>query len=46
MEQLTVCPSTLADGFNTYSPVALKLMFDGHQVSHVLPARTALPTST
>ena len=37
MEQLTVCPSTLADGFNTYSPVALKLMFDGHQVSHVLP---------
>ena len=37
MEQLTVCPSTLADGFNTYSPTALKLMFDGHQVSHVLP---------
>ena len=37
MEQLTVCPSTLADGFNTYSPVALKLMFDGHQISHVLP---------
>lgn len=37
MEQLTVCPSTLAEGFNTYSPTALKLLFDGQQVSHVLP---------
>ena len=37
MEQLTVCPSTLAEGFNTYSPTALKLLFDGLQVSHILP---------
>lgn len=37
MEQLTVCPSTLAEGFNTYSPTALKLLFDGQQVSHILP---------
>lgn len=37
MEQLTVCPSTLAEGFNTYSPTALKLLFDGQQVSHFLP---------
>ena len=37
MEQLTICPSTLAEGFNTYSPTALKLLFDGLQVSHILP---------
>lgn len=37
MEQLTVCPSTLAEGFNTYSLTALKLLFDGQQVSHILP---------
>ncbi len=37
MEQLTVCPSSLAEGFHTYSPSALKLLFDGEQVSHVLP---------
>lgn len=37
MEQLTICPSTLAEGFNTYSPTALKLLFDGQQVSHILP---------
>jgi serine/threonine-protein kinase HipA len=37
MEQLNRCPSTLAEGFQTYSPTALKLLFDGNQVSHVLP---------
>lgn len=37
MEELTICPSTLAEGFNTYSPAALKLLFDGIQISHVLP---------
>lgn len=37
MEKLTVCPSTLAEGFQTYSPAALKLLFDGNQVSHILP---------
>lgn len=37
MEELNICPSTLAEGFNTYSPAALKLLFDGNQVSHVLP---------
>ena len=36
MNELNVCPSTLAEGFKTYSPAALKLMFDGVQVSHVL----------
>ena len=37
MEKLTVCPSTLAEGFQTYSPAALKLLFDGNHVSHILP---------
>lgn len=37
MEQLNICPSTLAEVFHTYSPLAIKLLFDGHQVSHILP---------
>lgn len=37
METLNVCPSTLAEGFNTYSPAARKLLFDGKEVSHILP---------
>ena len=37
MEILTVCPSTLAEGFDTYSPTARKLLFDGKVVSHILP---------
>ena len=36
MEALKVCPSTLAKGFDTYSPVAQKALFDGKKVSHVL----------
>ena len=37
MEKLSVCPSTLAEGFDSYSPAALRLLFDGAPVSHVLP---------
>lgn len=37
MVELNICPSTLVEGFHTYSPTALKLLFDGVQVSHVLP---------
>lgn len=37
MEVLNVCPSTLAEGFNGYSPTARKLLFDGKEVSHILP---------
>lgn len=37
MDSLNVCPSTLAEGFHTYSPIALKLLFDGKSVSHILP---------
>ena len=36
METLHVCPSTLAEGFDTYSPAARKLLFDGKEVSHIL----------
>ncbi|HYC87059.1 MAG TPA: HipA domain-containing protein [Chryseosolibacter sp.] len=31
------CPSTLRQGFDTYSPTAKKKVFSGKQVSHVLP---------
>lgn len=37
MEVLTHCPSTLAQGFNTYSPAALKKLFDKQKVSHIIP---------
>ena len=36
METLNGCPSTLAEGFNTYSSAARKLLFDGKAVSHIL----------
>lgn len=36
MIELRVCPSTLQEGFNTYSPAARKLLFDGKEVSHIL----------
>ena len=36
MIQLQVCPSTLADGFDTYSPEARKRLFDGKAVSHYM----------
>ena len=37
MVKLKVCPSTLAEGFDSYSPAALRLLFDGAPVSHILP---------
>ena len=36
MVEINVCPSTLQEGFVTYSPAARKLLFDGREVSHVL----------
>ena len=36
MKELNHCPSTLADGFSTYSPTACKKLFDGQKVSHLL----------
>lgn len=37
--QLTIknCPSTLSEGFDTYSRTALKRLFKGKKVHHVLP---------
>ena len=36
MKNLTVCPCTLQPGFDTYSPSALKVLFDGTKVSPTL----------
>lgn len=36
MEQINVCPSTLAEGYSTYSPAALRALFNGRVVSHIL----------
>ena len=36
MIELNVCPSTLQEGYSTYSPMALKQLFDGQPVSHIL----------
>lgn len=30
------CPSTLAEGYTTYSPLAIKNLFDGHRISPFL----------
>ena len=34
---INVCPSTLSEGFHTYSRTALKKVFNGKKVHHVLP---------
>lgn len=36
MKELTCCPSILASGFNTYSPIARKKLFGGKVVSHIM----------
>lgn len=36
MKKLNVCPSTLTEGFDTYSPSARRALFDGKAVSHIL----------
>lgn len=35
MKELNICPSTLQEGYNTYSPSARKSLFDGRAVSHI-----------
>lgn len=37
MKTLGLCPSLLKEGYRTYSPAAVKDLFDGIQVSHVFP---------
>ena len=34
---LKVCPGTLTEGHNTYSPSCIKKLFNGKIVSHILP---------
>ncbi|PWK28206.1 serine/threonine-protein kinase HipA [Arcicella aurantiaca] len=34
---LSCCPSTLKEGFDTFSPLALRRLFGGKSVNHVLP---------
>jgi serine/threonine-protein kinase HipA len=36
---LAVCPATLQSGYDTYSPKARKLLFDGQRVAHQLSFR-------
>lgn len=36
MKTIKVCPGTLALGFNTYSPLCLRRMFEGKKVSHLM----------
>lgn len=35
MIEITVCPSTLEPGYETYSPSARRALFDGRSVSHI-----------
>ncbi|MBS9774506.1 MAG: HipA domain-containing protein [Tenacibaculum sp.] len=37
MKELHCCPAKLTKGFNTYSPIALKKLFKGKKISHILP---------
>ncbi|MDR1556471.1 MAG: HipA domain-containing protein [Tannerellaceae bacterium] len=37
MREIKKCPSTLAAGYDTYSPAALKRVFNKQRVSHILP---------
>ncbi len=36
MMQISICPSTLQQGFDGYSPIARKKLFDGKNVSPFL----------
>lgn len=37
MKTVNVCPSSLSEGFCTYSPAALRTLSDGKPVSHIFP---------
>ncbi len=36
LPEITVCPSTLKEGFTTYSPSAVNKLFGGYRVNHIL----------
>lgn len=35
-QEIQVCPSLLIEGHSSYSPTALKKLFDGHRISNIL----------
>jgi len=37
LTEIKTCPGTLAEGYDTYSPLCLKNMFHKKKVSHILP---------
>ena len=37
MKNINKCPSTLKEGYHTYSPGALRNVFKGKKTSHILP---------
>jgi len=37
LNEIKYCPGTLAEGFNSYSPLCLRRLFNGRKVNHVLP---------
>lgn len=41
MTELNRCPGTLKSGFKSYSPAALRNVFFGKKVSHILPYHTS-----
>jgi serine/threonine-protein kinase HipA len=40
INEINVCPGTLAEGFGTYSPRCLRKLFNGRKVSHLLQYET------
>jgi len=43
---VSVCPGTLAEGFNTYSPLCVRHLFENKKVSHILPYDTPAKNET
>lgn len=45
-QKITVCPSLLTEGNSTYSAAALRRLFDGRRVSHILNFDSPASTNT
>lgn len=46
MKDINNCPSTLMEGFKTYSPKAVKSLWDGKKVNHILDKYMRVPDET
>ncbi|WPR73975.1 HipA domain-containing protein [Algoriphagus sp. NG3] len=44
IKELVNCPGTLAEGYQTYSPVCLRQLFNGKKTSHILPYESHNPS--